>query len=221
MQDENKNSTQPDQGGNQAGATAPSQTPAPTQAPGSVTPSQTSAPTEQSGGATSTGSAPSAAQAKVPETGPKMVMISEEALKDLQAQMIALNKKVNETADRGRLQDFNTKQNKKVTPICRINFFRDQKGDRLIMGWGNMVSNKAKYGKNYEQVDQRTVLFLQDKTASDGVVAQEVDYVSFTQNKFQEEVEIIGKNELNDGRVIFKVLREDGEEIEMDSRFVN
>lgn len=150
-----------------------------------------------------------------------MVMISEEALKDLQAQMIALNKKVNETADRGRLQDFNTKQNKKVTPICRINFFRDQKGDRLIMGWGNMVSNKAKYGKNYELVDQRTVLFLQDKTAQDGVVAQEVDYVSFTQNKFQEEVEIIGKTELSDGRVTFKVLREDGEEIEMDSRFVN
>lgn len=161
--------------------------------------------------------------------GPKMVTVSEDALKDLQAQIIDLNKKVNQTADRSRLADFNLKENKKTIPTCRINYYRDIAGDRLILGWGNMVTNKAKYGKNFEQVDQKTVLFLKDETKNEdgtfkyagGILRLEVDYVSSFQNKFQEEVDIIGRTELSDGRLIFKVQKSDGEEIDMDARFIN
>lgn len=161
--------------------------------------------------------------------GPKMVTVSLDALEELKAQIVSLNKKVDATGDKSRIAEFNLKNNTKTTPICRISYFRDQNGDRLIMGWGNMVSNKAKYGKNFEQVDQRCVLFLRDPSKKEdgspkfpnGIVSLEVDYVSFAQNRFQEEVEIMSTNTMNDGRRIFKVMKEDGEEIEMDERFVN
>lgn len=164
--------------------------------------------------------------AKVPEG---MVLVSKEELDAIKAQMIFLNRKVDQTADKNRLATFSSKEKKTVNQICRISYYRDQAGDRLIMGWGNMIANIAKYGKNFEQVDQRTTLFLRDTTKKEdgtlkydnGIIALEVPYTSFSQNKFQEEVEILGKNALSDGRVIFKVLKPDGEEIEMDSKFVN
>ena len=172
---------------------------------------------------------PTSIESKPVPKGPTMVTVSEAALLDLQKQIIELNKKVEQTVDRTRLADFKLKQNQKITPTCRINYYRDTNGDRLIMGWGNMISNKAKYGKNFEQVDQRVVLFLRDLTKNengelkykDGIVALEVDYVSSFQNKSQEEVEIIATTNNSDGRTIFKVLKPDGEEIEIDSRFIN
>lgn len=154
-------------------------------------------------------------------SSPKMVMVSEDALKELRLQLADLGRKVNATADQNKLSRYNEKENKKVLPTCKISFFRQPTGPKLVMGWGDMIANEAEYGPAYQKVDQRTVLLLRDESSKDGILALEVSYADSWKARFKEEVEILSTTVTAVGQKIFHVIRKDGEELDIDARFIN
>lgn len=159
-------------------------------------------------------------------TAPKMVTISEDHLNKILGSLDSLQKdykhienKLAATVDRQKLDAFNQKSAKKVLPTCRISLFEGM----VVIGWTNMIANKAEIIFGKEITDQRTYLLLR-KPLGDGkyeMIKKEVDYVTSFQARTKEEVDILSKTVESDGQIFYKLLRADGEEIIIDERFIN
>jgi hypothetical protein len=147
------------------------------------------------------------------------ILLKLSAMDKLAASYQEIEKKLNATVDRQKLDAFNSKQAKKVLPKCKISLFEGM----IVLGWTDMIANKSEITGGREFTDQRTK-FLLRKPIEDGkfeTIQKEVDYVTSFQARYKEECEILSTTVQSDGNVFYKVQRADGEEIIIDSRFIN
>ena len=92
---------------------------------------------------------------------------------------------------------------------------------KVVVGWtkGKDEVYFDEQGRLHET--QTIKLYYYGGEDKEPSMSKELDYRSFHRIKVQEEVEVIEESKDKDGNTNFVVVRDDGSEIKIDSRFIN
>ena len=135
------------------------------------------------------------------------VTINKETLDDLMNRL----KRVEQAADKSRLAKFDEANKGKLIRQYRIRTF----GGKVVTSWSDMIDNTVEKDVNGKWKEDQTVeLTYEDKTK------EVMPYVIWDRNLKRIDSELISETKVGDD-VIFKLRTEDGNEYELNNKFVN
>lgn len=136
------------------------------------------------------------------------------------------NKMLEEISDKGRKQRYQSEHSDELVKVIRIPYYKTPEGRKRIAGWeaGTDEVGYTREGKPFFK--QTVVLHLveQDKEGNEEIRKEEVDYSLFYKNTESERAEVLEEKEIktkNGSTIAYRAKMEDGEEVEIDSKFIN
>lgn len=147
---------------------------------------------------------------------PETVVVSAEEWAKTQEML----KMLYETADKGRIYNYESQQNQTKKPL-KVHLSKFQDG--IIVGWRTVKDQGVYHPTTGKQIgEEQEYELLLDKAGTIQPVVLN-GYPAFSAARYTErlEAEVVGRKEDYDGKVTFDVKLPEGRTISLDARFVN